>query len=297
MGWLLAEGVRKGGRGVVVTQCEEGAPGATVMKMRGIAILKRAVSICLLVALTAGMMTVAQWLGSRPDPDMARLLSLPGVVEGAARRAAADRGDKAGEAKPPLIAQAEIFALYLNLPQAPRRTPPLPRARVARVEATPVAAVTPAPQFRLVGISYHRTKSEESRALVGDSGGGLNWVAQGAEMGRAVVRRINQRSILYEDAAGVHEMELELEATPTAPAQKPQDRQPPRQDTRVAMLVDVEPPQAREELPPVAGTDVNEPQIERPLACTEVEPKPEKAPPRSTPGRRPRPVRSVARQG
>jgi hypothetical protein len=198
------------------------------------------------------------------------------------------------------VVQAEAFALYLNPPEPPKRTPPPARARAARVEVAPVAALSIAPQYRVVGISYHRTKPEESKALVSEAGGGLRWVAQGAKLGPMVVQQINRGSILCQDAAGMHEMAVELDTMPALPAlpvQKPPELRPPGNDRTMAVFAKEETPQAPEEPPPVEA-DANEPAVEEPPAPEVTEPAPQKepAPAPSTPGRRPRPARSIARR-
>lgn len=257
-------------------------------------LLRRIVSTCLLAVVIAGAMFVARWLGARPDPAMARLINAPSAVESLARRKAADKLDETQVTKSPLVAQAEAFALYLNPPEPVKRTPPPPRVRAVRAEVAPVAMVSVPPKFRLVGISYHRSKPEESKALVWAAGGSVDWVAPGAELGSIVVRQINRGSILYQDAAGMHEMKLEMDAMP---ARKPQDRQPPKEDAKIAAIAKRKVPPAPEELPPPDSVaDVGQPCVEASPAPEDIEPKEAPAPPRSTPGRRPRPIRPVAKQ-
>lgn len=65
-----AEGLRRNGS------------GADGMKTRGMTLLRRIVSICLLVALTAGAVTLARRLGSRSDPERIEFLHSAGPLEG-----------------------------------------------------------------------------------------------------------------------------------------------------------------------------------------------------------------------
>lgn len=152
------------------------------MKTRGMTLLRRIISICLLVALTAGAVAVARRLGSRPDPRRIAFLRSAGPLEIAARRASAGVEDRAQDAKPPVVAQAEAFALYLRPPEPIKRTPPKPRARPVPVEVPPVAIVSAPVKYRLLGINYHQSKPEESKALVWEAGGGPKWVAPGEQL-------------------------------------------------------------------------------------------------------------------
>ena len=116
---------------------KENLPDAAAgMKTRMIPMLKRAVSINLLLGLSAGAFIAARRFGLRPDPRMVRFLNSPGVVESFKKRASANNADGTVGAKSPLVVQAEAFALYLNPPEPPRRTPPPPRPRVARLKVT-----------------------------------------------------------------------------------------------------------------------------------------------------------------
>ena len=292
------KGVRVHGQGMVMRRYKENLPEAAAgMKTRMIRMLKRALSICLLLVLAAWAMVLAWRLGQRPDPRVVRFLNSPSVVENFARRASASKADETEEAKSPLVAQAEAFAFYLNPPELPRRTPPPARARVMRAEAAPVAAVSVSPKFRVVGISYHRSNPAESKALVWEPGGGLNWVAEGAKLGRMLVRQINRGSILYQDAVEIHEMTIELDATSTMPAQKPQDRLLPEDGSKIAVSIPKEDLRIQEEPTLVMEADANKPRIEGSSVPTDAKPEHEPTPAHPTPGRRPRPMRPVARQG
>ena len=148
-----------------------GAREAGVMRMA-----KRAVAMGMLLTVAAGAVAVARWLGLRPDPRMAQVLEAPGALDQLAGRPEREGGGKAKESKPPLLAQAEAFALCLNPPKPPQRAAPVPRPRIARPEVKPAAAPPP---LRLMGISYHRANPAESRALVSVSDGGCRWAGVG----------------------------------------------------------------------------------------------------------------------
>jgi hypothetical protein len=259
--------------------------------------VKRAISVCLLIVVAVGAMVLAGRLGLRPEPQMTRFLSSPSTLERLAERDRADQANETGEAKSPLVVQADAFARYLNPPEPPRRTPPPPKPRATRAEAAPVAAASAPPKLRLAGISYHRSKPAESKALVWDTGGGQRWVAQGAGLGHLTIRQINRGSIVYEDAAGVHELPLELDATPATPVmpvRKPQEQQSPGGGSEIAVVA-----REKEEVRPVEAEppSIVEAGVEELRVLTVAGPRKTPVPPVSTSGRRARPVRSVARRG
>jgi hypothetical protein len=110
---------------------------------------------------TAGVIW-ARVAGLRPDPEAERVLNSPGVIEKALARAR-ENAAATGQGKPPLVAAAEAFALYLNPPEPPAAKRPVPRPRAAPPKPPPVVST---PRFRLLGVSYHRAKPAESRALL-----------------------------------------------------------------------------------------------------------------------------------
>jgi len=170
---------------------------------RVILILKTAVSVGLMI----GLMVLA-WrlgLGRRPDPEVVRLLNSPSAVERFATQVSTSAEEK-GTGKRLLVVEAEALALILNPPKPPKPTPLPPKPRAARTETALAAAPAVAPKFRLTGISYHRSKPEQSKALVWEASGSSRWVAAGEQFGHLTIRQINGDSIVYEDAAGMHEM-------------------------------------------------------------------------------------------
>jgi hypothetical protein len=144
---------------------------------------------------TAGVIW-ARVAALRSDPEAERVLNSPGVIEKALARARGDSADS-GEDKPPLVAAAETLAQYLNPPAPPTAKRSPPRPRVAPRKPAPVTSM---PRFRLLGISYHRAKPAESRALLCTPDGAQHWVRQGAAIGHLTVETIKGTSIIYRDA-------------------------------------------------------------------------------------------------
>ena len=164
--------------------------------------VRKVVSVGTMVVLAAAAVTVARWLGARPDRRIEQLLASPGVLERMASELEGRHAGQANESRPPLVVQAEALATYLSPPASPKRaasSPPPARPRPSPAEAKPGVA---APSLRLVGISYYRSNPAESRALIWEPAGGHRWVRQGTQLGPIVIERINPGSILCRDDGG-----------------------------------------------------------------------------------------------
>lgn len=134
----------------------------------------------------------------------------------------------------PLIQQAEAFALYLNPP-----APPKPKPRPAPVKKKQVAIHRPdvrpvqlSPKFELHGISYYRSKPEESMALVWEPGSGHRWIKQGAKLGHFVVEQVKSTSIVYRDGQNTHEMAFVPSRTTTRLARENNHNSMPEQNSQ-----------------------------------------------------------------
>jgi hypothetical protein len=210
--------------------------------------LKKVVSNGLLVALAVGVGAFSRSLALRPDPGVERLLDGPSPVE-RAMDSLRHRSERMAPNKSPLVAQAEAFALYLDPPAPPQPKPRPARTRAVRPQPKPVAS---APKFRLVGISYYRTRPAESKALLWGPGDGYVWVRQGAQFGHLTIEEIKGRSLVCREAGRIQEIALDAEATPAImPVQNVPERAPP---PPVEMEV-AAPSLAKAERPRPAGED------------------------------------------
>jgi hypothetical protein len=129
----------------------------------------------------------------------------------------------------PLVEQAERFAAYLN-PPAP--APAQEREDAVAKPAPKVAPANPSPKFELHGISYNRTRPEESMAMIWLPDGGQRWVRRGDQVGHFVIERIGGDSILYRSGDTTLEVALNLDARPQTLARESQDRRSRRQAER-----------------------------------------------------------------
>jgi hypothetical protein len=262
-----------------------------------IAIMKKVVSAGMVVVLTAGAVTVARWLGMRPDGRVEQLLASPSALERWTSQRECQQAEKAHDSKPPLIAQAEAFAAYLNPPAPPKQAVPTPapaRPRPSYTEPKPVVA---APPLRLLGISYHCSNPAESRALVWESVGGHRWVRQGTQLGHIVIEQINPGSILCRDDGGTREVVMESEAVPVMPTRSTPAPSPTGGSAgRTAIAKSATSQNGTENAQPVKAGSIETSAPE--TIATQVEaPKKETQESRSSPSKRSRPVRSVAKKG
>jgi hypothetical protein len=110
----------------------------------------------------------------------------------------------------PLIKQAALFAQYLSPPEPPARqgTPP-PRARLQPVIRPPRTT----PTFRLLSTTYYRSHPERSLALVAEPGKAGYWIRKGQPLGHLVVESIEKGTLVYRDAARLHEMTVSVKET------------------------------------------------------------------------------------
>ena len=107
---------------------------------------------------------------------------------------------------PPLVKQAEAFALYLNPPPPKSNQAQTPRKRTISTER-PVKVT---PKFKLIATSYYRSRPEESVALVSEPGRETRWVKQGTRLGHFVVEEVGRGMIVYQDGDQLCKMAVDM---------------------------------------------------------------------------------------
>jgi hypothetical protein len=169
------------------------------------------------VLLAAGgvfALSVSAW--RHDDPALDEIRSRPGAIE--SFKATDRRAGDSSEERPPLLVQAEAFALFLNpekegKPQrAQRATEQEPVGRREGPFVVTPPGVSFQPSFSLRATSYYPSRPEKSRALVAEIGAGTgteHWVKQGTALGHFVVQEIRRGSITYRDGDRVREMSVE----------------------------------------------------------------------------------------
>lgn len=126
-------------------------------------------SFCVLILICIGIVTVlcvAQQMQGTQDIELTQELN---IIE--RFQQAGSNSEKITEDElPPLVEQAEIFALYLNSPE-PNEPNEVPEPATVLAEDMPAPIPSPPrikPQFRIVGmeiISYYYLRAAESRFL------------------------------------------------------------------------------------------------------------------------------------
>jgi hypothetical protein len=142
--------------------------------------------------------------GGRIDPEVVKFLTAPGIVE----KFKEARGVQNAEAQnqvPPLVTQAQTFALYLNPPPPPEPTPQ--PAAVIQAEAPRPKMVTP--KFKLIGTSFYALHPEMSLALIDEPGKGLRWVRQASQIEHLVIDKVEDGKIVIRDGQRTEELVAE----------------------------------------------------------------------------------------
>ena len=143
--------------------------------------------------------------GGRIDPEVVKFLDAPGIVE-KFKEAKGAQNAEAQNQVPPLVTQAQAFALYLNPPPPPEPTTP-PPAAVIQAEAPRPKMVTP--KFKLIGTSFYALHPEMSLALIDEPGKGLRWVRQASQVEHLVIDKVEDGKIVIRDGQRTEELVAE----------------------------------------------------------------------------------------
>jgi len=166
------------------------------------------------VVLAAVFVLLSVVYGAASDKKVKELLKEPGALE-LFRKARVAKTDK--NETPPLVEQAELFAIYLDPPVEVKR--PRPSIDRPRHEPTP-----PEPKkdfsvkFDLIGLSYYSAHPERSLALIDEPGKGLVWVTQGSEVGHSVIEQIKEGVVVVQSGGNTHELTIKKDTQAAASA-------------------------------------------------------------------------------
>ena len=144
--------------------------------------------------------------GVRSDKASEEIIGSIGAVE----KFKKETGDKVAKRKneqtPPLVKQAEKFALHLNPPPKPKPKPrPGKISRPARKPRPPKVSA----KFDLVGTSFNKSNPKQSIALIDQPGKGFRWVRQSGKVGHLVIKEIKDGVIVIQDSKRTFEMTAE----------------------------------------------------------------------------------------
>ena len=160
------------------------------------------------------------------DSHVAAVLGGPSAVEVFGVRAREDGQDVEGQV-PPLVAQAQVLAAYLDPPEPPpappapalpaepkvvaKTPPPLKRPERGKVRP-PVRPQRSSLNFLVRATSYYASCPDKSMALIAEVGGkdgSERWVRQGHELGHFVVHEIRPSAVVFRQGQDLREAALE----------------------------------------------------------------------------------------
>jgi hypothetical protein len=141
--------------------------------------------------------------GVRSDERVDEFLKLPSIREKFEN--VADNKAKAGESPvPPLVEQAEAFALYLN----PLK-PPVEKASIGP-KTTNIASKLPVtPKFKVFATSYCAGYPELSQALIDEPGRDRRWVRQSSKVGHLLIEQVKDGVIVVKSSDNTFEIPVE----------------------------------------------------------------------------------------
>ena len=163
----------------------------------------------LLAFLAAGLLVFPVVFGLRGSEKVEEFLNLPSVV-------AKFREDQRGKRKvkpevSPLVAQADIFAVYLNPPKPP---PPKKRPRGEKVTRDPLVPEVAkktyhSARFKVIATSFYAARPELSLALVDEVGTGRHWVRPGDVVSSLTIDAIRDGLVVARGGNKVFEQPVE----------------------------------------------------------------------------------------
>jgi hypothetical protein len=120
-----------------------------------------------------------------------------------------ERAKKDTDQKPPLVKEAEDFALYLNPPKPEPKAeivkPPAPRKTAA---LPPVQSVSRTAKFNLIATCVHESNPALSVALIDAPGGDRRWVRPSDVVGHLIIKEIKEGSVIINDGARTYPLDM-----------------------------------------------------------------------------------------
>ena len=147
----------------------------------------------MLALVLACVLLITAGIRFHDDPRAGRVQDIPPIAEKLAKA----RGG-AADAIPPLVAQAEVLAAYLN--PAKNAEEPVPES--AADSAPSPSSAAPTAQLKLHATSCYPDQPNKSMALVSDAAAGAEnqrWVKEGSSYGPFVIHEIRRGTIIYRE--------------------------------------------------------------------------------------------------
>ncbi|MHC4525611.1 MAG: hypothetical protein ACYSU8_08775 [Planctomycetota bacterium] len=196
------------------------------------------------------------FMGLKGNPEVKAFLDSPGIVERFKDKA--KNQDKKESKTPPLVAQAQAFALRIDPP------PPKPKVDTRKkpiVKAAPPKPKLPKPKVKttvksnLIATVLYKSSPERSLALLETTGGKQEWFRQGEKVGHLEIQEIRDGSVVFTQG-GRNPQEKFVPAKPTKSLLKGE------QTTPAAL------PAVRDDTASTHKTGSDSPRIVRPLDRT-----------------------------
>jgi hypothetical protein len=163
-----------------------------------------------LIALLAVIITLPAVLGANTDNIKTKKSSEVQSVVESFKKTRGDRAKKDTDQKPPLVKEAEDFALYLNPPKPPtvereRVEPPVERTDTA---LPPVQSISRTAKFNLIATCVHESNPPLSVALIDEPGRDRRWVRQSDVVGHLIIKEIKEGSVIINDGTRTYPLTM-----------------------------------------------------------------------------------------
>lgn len=117
-----------------------------------------------------------------------------------------ERAKKDADQIPPLVKEAEDFALYLNPPKPPvKMRPPVDRPTIA---VPPVKPPVITAKFNLIATCVHESNPAFSVALIDEPGRDRRWVRQSDVVGHLIIKEIKEGSVIINDGTRTYPLAM-----------------------------------------------------------------------------------------
>jgi hypothetical protein len=168
----------------------------------------RITSVSVLAIFAVGLFAFLVFSGFRGDAEIEKFLNSPTAIDRFKQR----RGTEAGtsEQTPPLVAQAGLFARFLN--------PPAPKETSRTVDGGPTNTGGPAPppptprsspKFPVVATCVNHSRPEQSWALIDEPGKGRHWVRQTSKIGHLTIEQVKDGQAVIKSGKGTYELSVQ----------------------------------------------------------------------------------------
>lgn len=116
-----------------------------------------------------------------------------------------DRSRRKSDQVPPLVKEAQAFALYLNPPKVVPTQQPVDRSRTALPPITPIQRGA---KFNLIATCVHKSNPKLSVALIDEPGKDRRWVRQSVKVGHLIIKEVKDGFVVINDGTRTYELPM-----------------------------------------------------------------------------------------